>query len=184
MKRLIEKSALNPLSSDKICQLENLLPRYTHNLPLSLSLYIYIYIYIYIYVCVCVFICKSHSKSSKPFPKFKFAAHPSASYWPHLYGNYNRNLYYFFSFIRSSSVLPQQKFSARILLSRQGLELFEQSFSHSLSFYIYIYIYIYKEKVKLATVVEVDSKAPFSIATTPRCREGHNSVPSIALLYP
>ena len=26
--------------------------------------------------------------------------------------------------------------------------------------------------VKLPTIVEGDSKAPFSIATTPRCREG------------
>ena len=30
--------------------------------------------------------------------------------------------------------------------------------------YIYIYIYIYIYKVKLATVVEGDQKAPFSIA--------------------
>ena len=37
--------------------------------------------------------------------------------------------------------------------------------------YIYIYIYIYsKSKVKLATVVEGNPKALFSIATTPRCR--------------
>ena len=35
----------------------------------------------------------------------------------------------------------------------------------SLSLYIYIYIFI---KVKLATIVEGDQKAPFSIATTPR----------------
>ena len=31
-------------------------------------------------------------------------------------------------------------------------------------------------KVKLATVVEVDPKALFSIAFIPRCREGHNSI--------
>ena len=31
--------------------------------------------------------------------------------------------------------------------------------------------YIVK-KVKLVTLVESDPKAPFSIATTPRCREG------------
>ena len=29
--------------------------------------------------------------------------------------------------------------------------------------------------VKLATVVEVDQKAPFSVATTPRCRGGNHS---------
>ena len=39
-----------------------------------------------------------------------------------------------------------------------------------------IYIYIVS-KVKLATVVEGDQKAPFSIASTPRCRGGRNSLP-------
>ena len=38
--------------------------------------------------------------------------------------------------------------------------------------WIYIYIYIYI--AKLATLVESDPKAPFSIATTPRFRGGHN----------
>ena len=47
--------------------------------------------------------------------------------------------------------------------------------------YIYIYIYIYKVKVKLATIVEGNPKAPFSIATTPRCRRGRYSFPG--LLY-
>ena len=41
-----------------------------------------------------------------------------------------------------------------------------------------------KEKVKLATVVKGDQKAPFSIATTLRCRGGHYSFLWIALLYP
>ena len=48
---------------------------------------------------------------------------------------------------------------------------------------IYLSIYIYS-KVKLATIVEGDSKAPFSIATTPRCRGGRYSIPRIAPLYP
>ena len=39
-------------------------------------------------------------------------------------------------------------------------------------------------KVKLATLVEGDLKAPFSIATTPKCRGGCFSVPWIAPLYP
>ena len=43
---------------------------------------------------------------------------------------------------------------------------------------------IYKVKVKLATIVEGDPKAPFSIATTPRCRGGRYSIPWIAPLYP
>ena len=50
--------------------------------------------------------------------------------------------------------------------------------------YIYIYIHIYISKVKLATIVEGDPKAPFSIATTPRCRGGRYSIPWIAPLYP
>ena len=50
--------------------------------------------------------------------------------------------------------------------------------------YIYIYIYMYISKVKLATIVEGDPKAPFSIATTPRCRGGRYSIPRIAPLYP
>ena len=32
---------------------------------------------------------------------------------------------------------------------------------------------VYRSKVKLATVVEGDPKAPFSMATTPMCRDGH-----------
>ena len=48
----------------------------------------------------------------------------------------------------------------------------------------YIDIYIYISKVKLATIVESDQKAPFSIATTLRCRGGHFSFPWIAPLYP
>ena len=39
-------------------------------------------------------------------------------------------------------------------------------------------------KVKLATVVEGDQKAPFSIATTLKCRGGRYSFPWIAPLYP
>ena len=40
------------------------------------------------------------------------------------------------------------------------------------------------EWVKLVTVVEGDPKAPFSIATTLRCRGGRISIPWIARLYP
>ena len=37
-----------------------------------------------------------------------------------------------------------------------------------------------KVKAKLVTVVEGDPKAPFSIATTPKCKGGRNSIPWIA----
>ena len=39
-------------------------------------------------------------------------------------------------------------------------------------------------KVNLATVVEGDQKAPFSIASTLRCRRGRHSFPLITRLYP
>ena len=42
--------------------------------------------------------------------------------------------------------------------------------------YICIYIYIYPYS-KFANVVEGDQKAPFLIATTPKCRGGHYSFP-------
>ena len=38
--------------------------------------------------------------------------------------------------------------------------------------------------IKLANLVEGDPKAPFSIATTLRCRGGRYSFPWIAPLYP
>ena len=43
----------------------------------------------------------------------------------------------------------------------------------------YVHYIHYISIVKLATLVEGDSKAPFSIATTSRCREGHYSFPWI-----
>ena len=45
-----------------------------------------------------------------------------------------------------------------------------------------LYIYIYK--VMLATILKVDLKAPFSIATIPRSRERHYFFPWIAPFYP
>ena len=46
--------------------------------------------------------------------------------------------------------------------------------------HIYIYVHI---KVKLAIIVEGDLKVPFSIATTPRGKEGYYSFPLIVPLY-
>ena len=43
-------------------------------------------------------------------------------------------------------------------------------YNETVSLWMTIYIYIYK--VKLATIVEGDPKAPFSITTTPSCRGG------------
>ena len=47
-----------------------------------------------------------------------------------------------------------------------------------------MYRYIDISKVKLSPLIEGDSKAPFSIATTPRCRGERYSFPWIAPLYP
>ena len=38
-------------------------------------------------------------------------------------------------------------------------------------------------KVKLATIVKGDPKSPFSIATTPRCREGESTTPFLGLTH-
>ena len=46
--------------------------------------------------------------------------------------------------------------------------------------YIYKYIYIY---IYIVTIVEGEPKAPFLIATIPRCRRGRNSFPWIDPLY-
>ena len=47
-----------------------------------------------------------------------------------------------------------------------------------------IYRSVKSYKVKLATLVEGDPKAPFSIASAPRCTAGPYSFSCIALLYP
>ena len=49
---------------------------------------------------------------------------------------------------------------------------------------VLFYKQVYEVLLELATVVEGDPKAPFSIATTLRCREGCYSFPWIAPLYP
>ena len=46
------------------------------------------------------------------------------------------------------------------------------------------YVYTILRSLLLATLFEGDTKALFSIATTPRCRGGYYSIPWIALLYP
>ena len=54
---------------------------------------------------------------------------------------------------------------------------------------MFCYIYkgvlnISKKKVKLVALIKGGPKAPFSIATTPRCRGGYCSIPWIVPLYP
>ena len=57
-------------------------------------------------------------------------------------------------------------------------------FLYTIGFISVFLEYIHINKVKLETVVEGEPKAPFLIATTPRCRGGHYSFPRIASLYP
>ena len=58
-------------------------------------------------------------------------------------------------------------------------------YSYDILIYIYIYKYIYIiYKVMLVTTVDGDTKAPFSIVTTPRYRERRYSIPWIAPFYP
>ena len=62
-----------------------------------------------------------------------------------------------------------------------GLKMSAKNGKEVETFLLTIRIY---SKYKLATIVEGDPKAPFSIATTPRCRGGRYSIPRIAPLYP
>ena len=65
----------------------------------------------------------------------------------------------------------------RLLIQMQSTFLFYELLLHFYSCLVYIR---YKSKVK----VEVDPKAPFSIATKPRCRGGSYYYPWIAQLSP
>ena len=74
--------------------------------------------------------------------------------------------------------------SSKLIKNNQKIRNYKEIllFVISLMFIIYIYIYIYK--LKLATLVEGNPKAPFSIATTSRCRGGCNSILWIAPFLP
>ena len=75
------------------------------------------------------------------------------------------------------SELFNKFFSEPILFNFNFVTLFMFLIWFGNLIYIYIYIYIYK----LATIVEGNPKAPFSIATAPRCTGGRYSFPG--LLY-
>ena len=143
---------------------------------MSVCIYIYIYVYIYIYI-----------KTDRPTPKASSQS-------------YKRNG------LPTLSTLKLQYLNAPDICA--SFHCFIDSVTGSWSVisahtnkYQYIYIYIYTHthiymgmcvcvcvctysKVKLATIVEGDPKAPFSIATTPSCREGHYSFPRISPHYP
>ena len=60
------------------------------------------------------------------------------------------------------------------------MELFEiKLFSH-----LTVYKRNFTNKMSLVTLLEVNPKALFSIATTARCEEGLYSIPWIAAFYP
>ena len=66
----------------------------------------------------------------------------------------------------------------QLLLSNNNTFIYTQLNSFK---YCYLTLIILWNKVKLATIVEGNPKAPFSIATTPMCRGGRYSFPG--LLY-
>ena len=62
--------------------------------------------------------------------------------------------------------------------------LFISSYMFNFTTKLELTSYRFNKLVKLATVVEGDQKAPFWIATTPRCRGGRYSFPWIASILP
>ena len=81
-----------------------------------------------------------------------------------------------------ADVLDCDIIASEFKLHSRYYDHFRTNFSFS-DFYRETDIFMILSKaVKLATVVEGDPKAPFSIATTPRCRGGHYSFPWIAPL--
>ena len=81
--------------------------------------------------------------------------------------------------VAASSLITEMFFFSMMILALQGF------FIKNLYGIWIIYLFSHcKCKVKLATIVEGDPKAPFSVATTLRFREGLYSFPWIASLYP
>ena len=73
----------------------------------------------------------------------------------------------------------------QITLKKKKIFLMTNSDVHQSNFIWDCFLSIeFISKVKLATIVEGDPKAPFSIYTTPRCRGGRFSIPWIAPIYP
>ena len=70
-------------------------------------------------------------------------------------------------------------FRSQLQASNLSSHTEELWYNETVCLWMTIYIYI-----KLATLVEGDPKASFSIASTTRCREGCYSFPRIAPLYP
>ena len=84
-------------------------------------------------------------------------------------------------FLTATFYLPSFTIFDKSFLSGLFLSAYDWDEWSVCNIYIYIYIYIY---IKLATVVEGDLKAPFSLATTTRCRVECNSFSWIAPFYP
>ena len=82
-------------------------------------------------------------------------------------------------------VLPEDFWCSHFYSCCQFLTLFKRNvFPLIFNRFLVLSLGFRISQVKLATVVEGDQKAPFSIATTPRCRGGRYSFPWIAPLYP
>ena len=98
-------------------------------------------------------------------------------------------VYFSFAPVISASIHRYVKyFDIQVLMMVTETETLTSTLHHNIFTYLdyvfsatFMYIYLL---VELATVVENKPKAPFSIATTPRCRRGRYSFPGIAPLYP
>ena len=111
--------------------------------------------------------------------------------WDHIIPRYwNRLLVQFLLFIMTLPLIENAIIHTTLPLSTNTLDQQQIRFlqyNPVLGKTFFLIAIIYNNTIiilKLATIVEGDPKAPFSIATTPRCRGGRYSIPRIASLYP
>ena len=98
-----------------------------------------------------------------------------------------------FTTFRPNFMFPFFFFFFFSYLKKNYMKDFRESYlSYLILFFFFFFFFrlhffsklIVSKKKKLLTVVKGDQNAPFSIATTPRCRGGHYSFLWIAPLYP
>ena len=158
-----------------VCVFEVTIHIYTH--PYIFRLHMYIYIYIYIYR-----LNRSDKRNKNIslsylliFNRFQLVSSSGEQFCGEM-------------FIRPFKLL--EKFLNKLIYKKTSNGKSGSNYKICwliYQFYIpYVLIWVIYNicKVKLATIVEGDPKAPFSIATTPRCRGGRYSIPRIAPLYP
>ena len=131
----------------------------------------YIYIYIYIYIHTQRLICLYMGQQLITIQRIDLTTFAQWNAPMTIYLSF-----YWRSFNRSNSACRHDRVLTWITTKLNYLT--PTSFEHFLK------SFCYHRGYKLATSVKCELKVPFSIATTPRCRGGHNSISWIALLYP